>query len=227
MSKKLTVVRRGQPLKPSQKRQVAQIAKKAVRKEAETKEKDLTYTALGLSSIGYGSASSVLYMANQIASGSADGQRVGNKILIQNIRFQFAIMPGDTTNWFRLIFVIPKTGVDYNATVTNVAENVLGLASSATQWMGLIDTDRYRVLYDKMIFLEYVPDAGSSAAVHGQGKILKGNIKLNKEIEYAYSSASAATYATNDVLMLAISDSGAVSHPGAVAGNLRIYYKDV
>lgn len=209
------------------KQAIVSVVKKEIRKESETKEKDLTYSALSLTSIGYGSSSINNYLVQNIAQGYDDGQRIGNKIHLQNIRFQFAFTAGDTVNHLRLLMLMPKTGLDYNANVQNLAQNVTTIASSGQQWLGLVDTDRYRVLYDKKLFLEYVPDTGSTSAVHAVTKFVSANIKINKDIEWAYSAAAAAVQPTTEVIFLCISDSSTVSHPGAIAGNLRLYYKDL
>lgn len=193
----------------------------------EMKEKTIRHTTLGVNSCGYGASAVTAYMANQITVGDGDTYRNGNQIFLSRIQYQFAMAAGDTTNYLRLLFVMPKKAYNYGSTVSQLVEEVLDAASSNTQWLGLVDTDRYRVLHDKKLFLEYIADTGSTAAVHAVGKIIQGSIEVNKKIQWAYSAAAGVECPVTDVIMIAISDSAAVSHPGAVAGNLKMFYRDM
>lgn len=219
------------PTKKAKANETKKIVRNTIKNMAETKELRSTYLTvgggIGVSSVSYGGSSKLGGLYGSIASGSGQNNRIGNTILATGVRFDFVMSPGDTTNQLRLIFfTAKKNGIRYQPSdVANFVENVLsGNAASATQFLAPVDTSRYRVLYDRTKLLRFVPTFGGGTAtdVYALQRHYKGFIKLNKKIQWDDENEI-----TNDIYYLAISDSGLVSHPGAVAGYCVAYYKDL
>lgn len=203
--------------------------RKALLKLSETKEKDFTYSTLGLSSVSYGTGAAIYGLVAAISQGTGDDQRIGNQIMLQNLRFKFAVQAGDNQNQFRLMILRPKKQYASGSPTTQqwIQEILSNNASSTTQFLAPVDTERYIVYYDKVINLRYVPVDGSSATTISETKYLSGNISLKKRVQWAYSGASGSNLPETEILVVAISDSVAIPHAGVIAGYARLYYKDI
>lgn len=207
-------------------RTVKRIAKKVVNRSIEIKQKDLTYTTLGLSSISYGSGAIIYGLAASLAQGTADGQRIGNRVKLRGLRFWLPMQNGDTNNMLRLLFIRPKGVIGSIVPATWIQDIFNGTVSSTTQWTAPVNTERYQVMYDRTIRLAQQPADGSTSTVMPMTKIMKGFFKLNTNVQYAYDANTTSYLPTKEVYVLAISDSAAIPHPGAIGGFVRLYYQD-
>lgn len=195
----------------------------------EVKEKVYQFNSIGpasvsLASVGFGSSAIAPVLCNGITQGTGDSNRIGNNIRLIGIKFQFAVQPGDNTNYFRLLILRPKNEI-YNFPTggSTLVQNILsGTASSATQWLAPVDTDRYQVFYDKRAYLDYgAVDGSTSTTVPKRIKFFERFIKLNTSVQWDFEGNI-----MRDFLLLAISDSTIAPNPGVVAGYLKLYYTD-
>lgn len=113
------------------------------------------------------------------------------------------------------------TNIQPTSTASFVQSVLSGAPSGATQWLQPVDTDRFEVLLDKVYYLKNTAVDGSSSASAVSTRFLRKFIPINKKIQWDDSGQI-----NNDVYVIAISDSAAVPNPGAVAGYIRVYYKD-
>jgi len=206
---------------------------RAVNKKIELKIRQYAHTAVGsaisgvgtsdYSSVSYGGTSIVSALVGGIANGTGEGQRVGGQITLKGVQVNFALQPGDNTNYLRIMLVSPKRQADLSS-VANFVQQVLGnTASSGTQWLGTIDTDLYTVHFNKRYFMSFRPLDGSSATALPYSKFLNKFIRFNKKVKWALNNP---VIPINDVYLIAISDSAVVTNPGAVAGFVKLWYQD-
>lgn len=215
------------PRAKKQKVSVPKLYRMVKQMRPEVKEKIYSYANVGVGavsfgSVGYGSDAKISNLSSGIVSGTSDNQRVGNQIKIIGIKFQLAVQPGDNTNYFRLVIARPKTDLFGTGGATTVQNVLSGYTSSSTQWLSPVDTDRYNVYYDKRAYLNYGPvDGSTTTTVPKRIQFFEKFIKLNARIQWDQESNI-----SRDIFVMAISDSAAISHPGAVAGYFKIYYTD-
>lgn len=229
MSSKLIVKRRGRPIaQPELKKVIRKEIKSYDNKTTEKNEEFMTPTSMGINSVGYGSSAQALQVCRTfITQGTNDTDRIGNELYLKSLVFRFTAEPGDTYNNLRLLFVMSKGDVPASATVAQLIADIFGGAtSSATQWDSLINTEKYRVLYDKSVFLEKFPTDGNSSSVHPRAKYLTGKIKINQKIRWMYDGESTLVLPFRDIICVAISDSAAVPNPGFVSGAMRLRWTD-
>lgn len=215
------------------KKVVRKVVRREIMRASETKEISWGYSGAGspavsFASVGYGSATIATQLCAAIAQGTADYNRIGSRIYVTGLMLNLAVQNGDTSNYFRFIVVRPKRSPVWLAgtsalSVTQWTQNLFAnSASAATQWASPIDTDRYRVLYDRQVFIKQTPADGSSTSVIPGTRFFRKFIKLRSHIQWDEQGQI-----TDDIFLCAISDSAAVSHPGAVAGFIRLYFKDM
>lgn len=214
--------------KSYRKKPLAKMVRSMVLKAQETKELTYPYNNIGsvnFSSVGYGGSSAAAGLFGAIAQGVNDGQRIGNSIYARGAYLRMVFSPGDNTNFMRLLVVQPKRGMATNilpSSITSFVSSVLsGASSSSTQWLQPVDTDRFEVLADKNIYFTWKPLDGSTTTTVAQVRFFNKFLKINRKIQWDDSGV-----VNNDVYFIALSDSSAVAHPGAVAGFVRVYYKD-
>lgn len=218
--------------KRTYKRPLKSMVRSMILKSQETKELTYPYTNVGgtnLSSFGYGSSTAVVGFFGAVGQGVNDGQRIGNSLYARGVYINLAIQNANATleyyNNVRCIVFQPKKGMATNIqpslTATFVQSVLSGQSSNVTQWAGFVDTDRFQVLYDRQWYIPSVPQDGSSTTTQPTTRFLRKFIKVNRKMQWDDSGVI-----NNDVYMILISDSGTASHPGCIAGNIRIYYKD-
>lgn len=208
--------------------------KKMIRSEVlrsqETKELTYTYSNVGssnFSSISYGSGAVVAGFFGAISQGVNDGQRIGNSLYARGININFALQnaTGDGQNYLRFIIFQARKGMATNiqpSSTSSFVQSVLSNSSaSVTQWLQPVDTDRFEVLCDKTYWFRNLPIEGNSALIVPQTHFFKKFLKINRKMQWDDSGVI-----NNDVYMIAISDSALSPNPGAVAGFVRVYYKD-
>lgn len=210
---------------------VARIARRVYMNNTETKTKDYVYNNVGaapggdFSSISYGGSAIVAGLAAGITQGVDEFQRIGRKIFIRGVRIYFTVQGNDAFNHTRFMLVSPKHGGDYADFGGSIANFITGVmsnaASSSTQYAYPIDTRTFHVLWDHT--LSFAPHETSAGTFTTQPKVLKKFIKINKSTYWTEGNNSTAQ---REWYLVAISDSVAVPHPGVIAGNVKVYYKD-
>lgn len=195
-------------------------AKKVFRAETEQKYIEYQYTSINgtsLASIGYGPANQAALLSG-IAQGTSMSQRVGQKIILEKIDFQFPFQNGDPTNYVRFLLVTAIRGDSGLTGAALTADIFSGQAAAVSQHGAAVDKTRWRVLYDRLL---YLPNIGNFAGNIPSSRTIKKTIRLNKRIQWDRTNAI-----DNDIYMVAISDSGAAPNPGAVSGYMRLYFRD-
>lgn len=218
-SKRSNAAKRKQPSTRTVVRMVKQI-------RPEVKEIVYPFNALpfaNLSSVSYGSGAAVTNLATGIAPGTGRSQRVGNRIRVIGIQLRLAVQNADAVNNFRLLVVRPKNGVITGASSATLAQNILsGTVSGTGQWLGPVDNDRYRTLYDGQHTFRTMPLDGNSASTTLETWMIRKFIKCDDELQWDFENNNDPT----DFILLALSDSAVVPHPGAIAGFVKMFYTD-
>ena len=147
--------------------------------------------------------------ATAIPVGAGRNNRVGNKIKIIGMRYNFVLIPGDDYNEVRIFLASNRDG-------SSLSQNII------TYLQGPPDTEQYKILRDihtQCVFAE----ATASTSVPYK-KYYKGYLKLNMNVQYVPVQNT-----PSEGGMLGIqfhSDSSLVPNP-QVKGFARIYYKDI
>ena len=147
--------------------------------------------------------------ATVIPVGAGRNNRVGNKIKIIGMRYDFVLIPGDDYNEVRIFLASNRDGA-------SLSQNII------TYLQGPPDTEQYKILRDihtQCVFAE----ATASTSVPYK-KYYKGYHKLNMNVQYVPVQNT-----PSEGGMLGIqfhSDSSLVPNP-QVKGFARIYYKDI
>lgn len=215
-------------------KKVARIAQAVVNKNIETKEITYQYNAVGIdpviggaasfASCSYGSGAIVAQLTRGITTGVGDGNRVGNEIELRGVYLNMAIQcaSGSESNNFRIIVIRPKGQFSTSSTAALVQSIFNNAGSSSTQWLNPIDTDAFKVYYDRKF---WIMPKDINATGNVSEKFVTKFLKFGKRgIKMTWNISNSQPF--RDIWVVAISDSTAVSHPGAVAGFIKIYYKD-
>lgn len=212
---------------------VKAIVRRELTRNLERKYRQYTYTAVGasltgggaqdFSSISYGSSAIVASLCGGIANGTGEGQRVGTQITLKGVQINFALQPGDNTNYLRFLLVSPRKKTDQSSVTAFVQQLLSNTSSGLTQWAAPHAKDTFNIYMDKHFFLRYAPVDGNSAATIPMTRFLNKFIKFNKRISW---DVAAAVNPNSDVFLVAISDSGVAANPGAVAGFVKLWYQD-
>lgn len=161
-----------------------------------------------------------------IAQGTGVNQRVGNKVRITSVTGNFEILgaPPTATEYYdgvRIMIICVKTWRqnptfnlgDYLASAGTPNDSVTALYN----WE---NRKNYRVLYDKHIMLNYFGSGASPTFKH-----LQFNVKVNRNVIYATSAATAAAVEHNNLFLVMWSNSSATPHP-SLEGSIRVKYQD-
>lgn len=215
-------------------KRVAKIAQNVVNKNIETKEITYPYSAVGIDpvlggaasfgSVSYGSGAIVTQLTRGITTGVGDGGRIGNEIVLRGVYINMAIQcaSGTESNNVRIVVIRPKGQFSTSSTAALVQSIFNNATSSATQWLNPIDTDAFKVYYDKKM---WIMPKDISATGNVTQKFVTRFLKFGKRgIKMTWNISNSQPF--RDIWVVAISDSTAVSHPGAIAGFIKIYYKD-
>lgn len=214
-------------------KQIARIAQAVVNKNIETKEKRYDYSAIGIDPIGgssvsfgsfsYGSSTCIAQLCRGITAGTGEGARVGHKISLRGVYINLPVQcaSGAETNNVRILIIRPK-GTYTNTSIAALAQQIFSNnASSVTQWLQPVDTDFFDVYYDKKAFIMPKDISGVGSVTQ---RFFTKFLKFKRGLTMAWNEADSQPF--RDLFMVAISDSLSVSHPGAVGGFVRLYYKD-
>lgn len=197
-------------LNPAVKSQVNYAVRRALDKREELKISDTTI-ASGIDNVG--SVVDLTDMTQDITEAS----RIANKVAPKWVELRLTLTCADATNIMRLVLI--QWHLDSDA-APPLASNVLqaGLVTgSYGPWAGYNNDDRalFRVLGD----WSYQMNASTA---NGSVIVVKKIKAAMRQIEFNGTS----TTGTEKLYLIAISDSGAVSHP-TVTGAVRVYYGDL
>lgn len=214
-------------------RKIARVARAVVNRAIETKEKRYDYSSVGIDPVGgsavtfgsisYGGSACIAQLCRGITRGTNDGERVGHQIILRGIYINLAVQCASATeqNYVRFAVIRPKGQISTTSIASLTQQVFSNQASSATQWLNPIDTDIFNVYMDKQKFIKPTDISGVGSPSNW---FLRRFIKFPKGIPIKWSESDSQP--ARDFYLVAISDSAAISHPGAVAGFIRLYYKD-
>lgn len=177
-------------------------------------------------SVSYGSTAVAAGLCASILSGTGAGARIGLKIRLKGVYVNLAIQPGDDTNYIRFLLVSPKPGankIDYSSTSAFVQQCLSDYGSAASQVIAPVDTDLFKVHFDKKYYMRFVPKDGNSGTTLASNRFLKKFIRFNRTIWWDESNSGLPT---SDVFLVATSDSAAVGNPGTQMANVDVFYTD-
>lgn len=223
---------------PKVSRQVNYAVSKALNSKIERKEKIFQFNSIGgnngntatatiipvsFNSISFGSGAAVASLfAGLPYGGGQEGQRIGNQVIANSINISLYLQPGDDTNYMRFLLVRPRQNQNLTSP-TNFLESVLtGNGSSVTQFGAPVDTNNFKIYMDKSIFFTKKPLDGATSTSIVTSYHLQHFMRIKSKIQYD----QVTKYPLKDYFLIGISDSVAVSHPGAIAGYVKITYQD-
>lgn len=167
-----------------------------------------------------------------IVQGTTANTRIGNRISIRSIYYQFNINLPTTTNQgggsfsYRLIWLVDHQTNGAQASINDVFA-VPGTAPSICSTMNLTNSNRFKVLKDIRGSLNY-----NAAAYNGmnnqnvtQKRFLKGFIKCNIPIEYSNTSGGVADIRANNIYLVFCAET--VSASPTFDRNVRYRYDDL
>lgn len=185
--------------------QVKAIVRKAIHAEEEEK-----YAIINAS---YGVATAPgLYVLTNTSQGSSGGTHIGDECRLKSLWFRYNVTVADASNAVRVILFIWKPNLAYAAPA---ALDILKTVTTPNQLTSCYEEDgedMYRILYDRVHFVSAVGPVQTGALV---------TRKLNLKMDFATGSSNAS----NNVYVLLVSDSGAVSDP-TVNFTSRISFTD-
>lgn len=153
-------------------------------------------------------AGALFQLTSNIVKGTDQNQRVGDRITLRSLYFKQTVLMNSTVGEtkFRAIIVRAKG----SATTPSVADILLN-HTTGLRVNSAIDTDKYEILYDKVVPL----------TTDNKYRNLDIKLRFNKNLTYNNTVGSAA----RELFFLTISDAGV--YTPAVQGNLRMSYIDV
>lgn len=172
------------------------------------------YYTLGATSPDY--SGSLVTVSNGITQGDGTGERLGDRITPVYLHIKGTVTLADTTNWVRIVLI--RWRQDYGD-LTDVNQILEGTGAATAPYSLFVkepeNRARFDVLADRLFNLHsYEPQKSFDIRVPAR--------KLrSKPVQYVATTSGG----NNQLVMVMISDSGAVSHP-AVSYYLMLKYKD-
>lgn len=185
--------------------QVKAIVRKAMHAEEEEK-----YAIINQS---YGVSTTVgLYVLTNTSQGSSGGTHIGDECRLKSLWLRYNVTVADASNQVRLILFIWKPNLAYAAPAALNILKTVTVPNQMTSCYNEDGEDMYHILYDKVHFVSAVGPVQAGALIKR---------KLNLKMDFATGSSNAS----NNVYLLLVSDSGAVSDP-TVNFTSRIAFTD-
>lgn len=192
---------------------VYKIAKKAVMKSAETKYVQEALTGQ-FSSIGSATWSNTS-VTGSVSAGYGLHDRTGCKIKAVGFRLRGFIEKGDSTNIVRVIAAFVNDDLDLTSPGIGLYDDVRGIQVKGIK----------KIAYDRYIQWDDVYTDTAGSITDNRSKLITINLKPKGIYKY-YGDGFDAETETKFVVMM-LSDSAAVAHPGFVSGEWTFWYKDM
>jgi len=221
-------------------KKIKRIAQKVINHNLELKEKIWSFGAVGYNNpttttesftgIGYGTLSKICRFGAALAQGYADGEYTGNEFRIKGIHVRFSI--GDpllstyATPAIRFIMFRPiSQSPNWNTNGDFIKQLLSNTNSGGTQYLGPVDTDFFKVYWDKTMFIPIHYNPVSAGSVSYTPKILNKFLKFpGKGFKVQWDQTGFDT--SQDVYLAAISSIGANPYVNVIAGQVKMYYTD-
>lgn len=189
--------------------------------------------------ISYGSGTHLTALVSGITNGTSDSTRIGDKIRLRGVHIDFNVylQAGSTTypvfSNTRVILFSPKKSLWQGGTqVSTVAgfcsKFFVNYSADSNMWCAPINTELYRVYYDKRKFFKFTPTISQAQGVSYSSPSIRRFrkfIKFNRPITWGKD----AYVCDRDVFLMIISDDaeGATSGGTYVQnGIVSVYYND-
>lgn len=150
------------------------------------------------------------------AQGDGLSQRSGDQIILKALQFRLSIIGADNTNKVRIIIFRWSQDNSIGANVPTVNGVLQNIDVMSFYNYTSYKNDRMTILYDRTVSTTFT-DANQVVVLH----TLYGKKLGRKVLEFN----AASTLGTNQIYMLLISDSVAISHP-TVTGYMQLRYTD-
>lgn len=208
-------------------------AKQVTSKDEEWKWILYPYNACGIdpviggsasfSSISYGGSGVISSLCRGITLGVNLTGRVGNQIRLKKIRLELAVQNADSYNYLRFFIIKNKGRFTTTSNAALMQSMLAGTPSGGGQWISLIDWRYWEIVWDEKMVLRSLDLDGANAVI--EPKIVSKVISFpGAGVKIQWDAQDAAP--VEDYFLCAISDSAAISHPGATAGYVALYYTD-
>lgn len=162
---------------------------------------------------------------NLIPQGVTENTRVGRKCTIKSIYLKMSAaltssaISSATDDGIRVMLILDKQCNGTASTVTDVLETAEYLAFN-----NLANRGRYQVLMSKYIDISATAGGiGGSSASGTVGKTFEWYKKCNTPIEFSSTTGAITEIRSNNLLLLAITDSGLIN----LSTNVRVRYSDM
>jgi len=162
-----------------------------------------------------------------MASGSGNGQRIGNRITVTNINAHLNIQsgisasnPGMNNTVVRVIMGIDKQANGASPDVLDVLQT-----ASPYAFRNMYTLNRFVILKDKLLALN--PQASDASYTGQVSRVLKFSWKGQLPILYSDTTASISVIESNNIFLLVIADRAATGGQlDGAFGTVRIKYTD-
>lgn len=190
-------------------------------------EKKFKDTATSAAMLEFATAGVVQNSFVTMASGSDNGERIGNRITVTNINAHLLAVtgtsntnPGLDNTVVRVILGIDKQCNGANTVVADVLQS-----ASPYAFRNMFTLNRFIILKDKLFVMDpKIYMATNSGQV---GRILKFSWKGQLPIMYSDATASIGNIETNNIFLLVISDRTATAgQTDGIVGTVRVKYTD-
>lgn len=211
--------RRRTPYRPRgkklNKREVRQV-KTIVTRNIEKKYHNVTQAQLGVSTTPY------VAQLTSVPQGDTDNDRVGDRLKWEKGYLRLFVLGGDTYNYLRFIIFQWKPNA---STVPTAADILLVGAGGAVDYTSQYNHDNrqlFKIMFDQTF--KTVGDGSTDTPLQDSSRQhLKRILRIpNKFAQY---TAGHTTNGTNQLFMIAISDSSATTHP-SIFFTFKIMYRD-
>lgn len=212
---------------------IKSIAQKVVNRNVEMKEIIYQYNAVGISpisgssvsfaSVGYDASTIITQLGRGITQGTGDNNRIGNRIKVTGVYVDFYCSCASTTeqNIMRMALISPK-GQYSPTSVSSLALQIFSnVTTGSTECMQPIDQDIFQVYWNKMKFMKpYGTFDANYLNYYRYRKFIK--FPKGKTLQWNQGNSQPS----NDLFLVAISDSAIVSNPGVLSGYVKVFYRD-
>lgn len=218
------------------------IAQSVVNRNIEMKDREFLFTSVGyndvttiaesFTNIGYGNNSKICRLAAGLGQGIGGSDYVGIKFNIKGVHLHFAI--GDpllstfASPAIRFIIFRPKghsMPTAWSSNASFIQQLLSNTPSSGSQYLANIDTDAFKVYWQKTVYIPIHYNPASAGSVSYTPKIVNKFLKFpGSGLNVAWDEATSGL--TNDVYIAAISSIGVAPFVNVIAGTVKLYYTD-
>lgn len=195
-------------------------ARLAMPRQQELNFKDTDLAALGITF----DTSPQLTLLNGMAQGTTASTRIGRRINIKSIQWQFNCSTSTLTNWTANRYMIV---LDTQANAATPAFTEVYDTADPACLRNISNMPRFKVLYDSKQFT-MIGNLSTSPGNDGIAKCFDGYLKVNIPVQYnAGTAGTVADIQTNALYFIAVGNSAsATTNTDIFNGRVRIRFSD-